>query len=274
MATLFSTMSKINKLEHITREAASSSSDSSTSSLGSLMTAAALNPWIQEARNAIEQQRAAAAAAAAASIDHKNGPIAAANRNEERAARSPTKPQMAAIFGHSPDARDPRGYSVDYSSAQPVFLAPLAGFAQPPRPRSNSPDGPRSMPAVLPLNMSMLRSPPGTQGEPSSPSYPVSTAAGAAIFLGKSSSGGHYFTTAPMPAHLPKRELGIEERMAQEEEANAKDAVSRDHAAYIEEALRQHSESKEASNNGNCSGSSRSSSIMGNYASECLKCFL
>ena len=128
MTTLFSTMSKINKLEHITREAASSSSDSSSSSLGSLMTAAALNPWIQEARNVIEQQRAAAVAAAA-SIDHKNGQIAASSRAEERTSRSPTKPQMAAIFGHSSDARDPRGF-VDYSSPQPVFLAPLAGFAQ------------------------------------------------------------------------------------------------------------------------------------------------
>ena len=104
----------------------------------------------------------------------------------------------------------------------------------------------------------MLRSPPGGQGEQASPQYPVTT--GAAIFLGKPSS--HYFTTAPIQ---PKREE-IEDHMAAEEEANAKEAVSRDHAAYIEEALRQHSESKAASNNGRDSGSSRSSSIMGNYA--------
>ena len=61
MTNLFSTMSKINKLEHITREAASSSSDSSTSSLGSLMTAAAMNPWIQEAKYLIEQRATAMA---------------------------------------------------------------------------------------------------------------------------------------------------------------------------------------------------------------------
>merc|ERR1719435_291723 len=57
MSTLFATVAKISKLEQIAREqAASSSSDSSTSSLGTLMTAAALNPWFQEARYVIEQK--------------------------------------------------------------------------------------------------------------------------------------------------------------------------------------------------------------------------
>jgi len=57
MTTLFATVAKISKLEQIAREqAASSSSDSSTSSLGTLMTAAALNPWFQEARYVIEQK--------------------------------------------------------------------------------------------------------------------------------------------------------------------------------------------------------------------------
>ena len=265
MGTLFSTMSKINKLEHITREAASSSSDSSTSSLGSLMTAAALNPWIQEARYLIEQQRAAAVASTS---NEQPGPA----RTEDSARRSPTKPAaqpMAAIFpGHSSDGRDPRNF-VDYSSPQPVFLAPLAGFAQPPRARSQSPDGgghrPQMAP-VLPLNMSMLRSPPGGQREQASPVYPVTSTA---IFLGKPTP---FITTAQINAAQNNREE-IEERMAAEEEADAKDAANREHAAYIEEALRQHSEGKGASNNGgNCSGSSRSSSIMGNYTRESLYC--
>ena len=265
MGTLFSTMSKINKLEHITREAASSSSDSSTSSLGSLMTAAALNPWIQEARYLIEQQRAAAVASTS---NEQPGPA----RTEDAARRSPTKPAqpMAAIFpGHSSDGRDPRNF-VDYSSPQPVFLAPLAGFAQPPRARSQSPDGgghrPQMAP-VLPLNMSMLRSPPGGQREQASPVYPVTSTA---IFLGKPTP---FITTAQINAAQNNHREEIEERMAAEEEADAKDAANREHAAYIEEALRQHSEGKGASNNGgNCSGSSRSSSIMGNYTRESLYC--
>ena len=253
MTNLFSTMSKINKLEHITREAASSSSDSSTSSLGSLMTAAAMNPWIQEAKYLIEQRATAMAT--------EPGP--ANPRPEDPARRSPTKSAqpMAAIFSSHNDARNPRNF-VDYSSPQPVFLAPLASFAQQPhgRPRSQSPDsGHRQMAPVLPLNMSMLRSPPGGQREQASPVYP--TTSQTAIFLGKPTP---FFTQAASKPQSNREE--IEERMAAEEEADAKDAANREHAAYIEEALRQHTEAKAASSN----NSSRSSSIMGNYTRESL----
>lgn len=57
MATLLSTISKINRLEHMARDASSSGSSSdSTTTLGSLMNMSALNPWIQEARYVLEQK--------------------------------------------------------------------------------------------------------------------------------------------------------------------------------------------------------------------------
>ena len=54
VATLFSTVSKISRLEQMAREASSSSSSDSATTLGSLINNATLNPWIQEARYALE----------------------------------------------------------------------------------------------------------------------------------------------------------------------------------------------------------------------------
>ena len=144
MSTLFSTVGKISKLEQMARDAsASSSSDSSSSSLGTLMTAAALNPWFQEARYILEHQRVAAAAAVASAghMDHKSRESSRAREESSqthsqpaRRESSPTKggPQ-GPPQGHSGVAIFPgqagEGHYVDYSSPQPVLLAPFSGFS-------------------------------------------------------------------------------------------------------------------------------------------------
>lgn len=256
MSTLVSTVAKISKLEQIARDAsASSSSDSSTSSLGTLMKAAALNPWFQEARYILEQQQAAAAAAVASANKHMNhkdretqvtSPQQSPPESRPRVgASSPSKsapPSTAtvAIF-QSHQGANGEGHYVDYNSPQPVFLAPLASFTHSPhgggsansgknsRPRSQSP------PSMVPINMSLLstRPPnvPTSEHQATFSGFPATICTtGQAIFLGKSS---HYVTT--QASMEPKRGMdAIEQTLAAEEEA--KDEADRQ--AYFEEAFK------------------------------------
>jgi len=138
MSNLFSTVAKISKLEQIAREqAASSSSDSSTTSLGTMMTTAALNPWFQAF-----EQRALATQGDAPTQKRSGSHDASATRTQDPASQegpegrdSQQSPSMApkqqaqamAIFQSHKSATG-ESY-VDYSSPQPVFLAPLGGFA-------------------------------------------------------------------------------------------------------------------------------------------------
>ncbi len=249
MSTLFSTVAKISKLEQMARDAsASSSSDSSTSSLGTLMKAAALNPWFQEARYIIEQQRAAAAAAVASATSHKeecaetsqqHSPTEAHPRPD--AAGSPTKATSAVAIFQSHQGANGEGHYVDYNSPQPVFLAPFAGFTaaaatHAPGPSPNSVHAstpPNDRGNLVPINMSLIstRRGSGSAEKPSGPGggyQAICTTAGA-IFLGKSSH--HYFTQSGMGSRSSEREQ-IEDRMAAEEEADAKEASEMDDAAY------------------------------------------
>lgn len=254
MTTLVSTVAKISKLEQIARDAsASSSSDSSTSSLGTLMKAAALNPWFQEARYILEQQRAAAAAAVASATNHladhadrekvvtspqqsppesRNHVVGASSSPSVNAGKS--GPQATVAIFQSHQGANGEGHYVDYNSPQPVFLAPLASFTHGngndgsnSRPRSQSP------PSMVPINMSLLSTrssnPKADQGTFSG--FPASICTtGQAIFLGKSS---HYVTT--QASMEPKRGMdAIEQTLAAEEEA--KDEADRQ--AYIEEAFK------------------------------------
>ena len=223
MSTLFSTVAKISKLEQMARDAsASSSSDSSTSSLGTLMKAAALNPWFQEARYILEQQRVAAAAAVAATPSEQNPETSPENRDQP----SPTKgAATVAIFpqGAGQDVR----YTMDYNSPQPVFLAPLAGFNSAPHgARPQSPEN-QGAPTMVPINL--IR--PSANSNNVNSGYQAICNSANAIFLGKSS---HYFAQSSI--RDPKHHEAIEDRMAAEEEADAKEVAERDHAAYMEEA--------------------------------------
>lgn len=211
MSTLFSTVAKVSKLEQMARDAKGDSSDSSTSSLGTLMTTpGALNPWFHENAYVINQQKRSSS----------SGPKNLSNKSQEADRRepSPTKQAttVAAIFPTHQSGE--RGRYVEYNSPQPVFLAPLAGFAAASTqdPRAQSPgnsSGARGNPMV-PINMS------------------ISSSTASAIFLGKSAPASQYFTTAKMP----EPERSIEERMAAEAEADAKEASERNHEAYMEEA--------------------------------------
>jgi len=289
MSTLFATVAKISKLEQIAREqAASSSSDSSTSSLGNLMTAAALNPWFQEARYVIEQRAltASGAMAGTGNSDHKTSPP---NRTQETSQEggpecesevtAPAKQAAVAIFQSHKSATG-EGHYVDYSSPQPVFLAPLAGFTHsgaPPRHRSQSPTVDERSPvpqAMVPINLVSTR--PAVSND--SRRSPHVSSAPTAMFL---SNSPHYYSQSNIRENereerRSKKRMereAIEEQMAAEEEAEAKEiAAERDRAAYLEEAYRcrrrlEANEEKVASSRGHCSDSSRSSSIMGNHSS-------
>ena len=93
---------------------------------------------------------------------------------------------------------------------------------------------------AVPINMSLIstRSGPPNQDHPGSPPYSKTgiCASAPTIYLGKSA---HYFTQSGMGderrSKMTEREA-IEERMAAEEEADAKVAAERDHVAYMEEA--------------------------------------
>jgi len=296
MSTLFATVAKISKLEQIAREqAASSSSDSSTSSLGTLMTAAALNPWFQEARYVIEQRALTASGTVTGTVGnsdpHKTSPT---NRTGQETSQeggpddrcesevtAPAKQAAVAIFQSHKSATG-EGHYVDYSSPQPVFLAPLAGFTHsgaPPRHRSQSPTVDERSPApqaMVPINLVSTR-PAGVSND--SRRSPHVSSAPTAMFL---SNSPHYYTQSNMSRENEREERrskkrmereAIEEQMAAEEEAEAKEiAAERDRAAYLEEAYRcrrrlEANEEKVASSRGHCSDSSRSSSIMGNHSS-------
>merc|ERR1712223_1669527 len=104
----------------------------------------------QEARYVIEQRAltASGAMAGTGNSDHKSSPP---NRTQETSQEggpecesevtAPAKQAAVAIF-QSHKSASGEGHYVDYSSPQPVFLAPLAGFTHsgaPPRHRSQSP---------------------------------------------------------------------------------------------------------------------------------------
>jgi len=289
MTTLFATVAKISKLEQIAREqAASSSSDSSTSSLGTLMTAAALNPWFQEARYVIEQKGLAPAIVQgneknSGSPNRSQEPSQERPEHEGEVSQSgpPKQQQQAAVaIFQSHKSATGEGRYVDYSSPQPVFLAPLAGFthsaANPGRHRSQSPTvderSPAAHQAMVPINLVSTR-PPVSNDSRRSPL--VSSAP--AMFL---SNSPHYYAQSSIreDSREERREKkriqreAIEEQMAAEEEAEAKDlAAERDHNAYLEEAYHcrrrlEANEEKAARSQGHCSDSSRSSS-MGNNSS-------
>ena len=119
------------RLEQMAREASSSSSSESThSTLSTLMASSGLNPWIQEARYALEHKHrpdrpdrrsehpTTVVAARPIPADSQPAPITTT---------STAQPTAVAIFqSTSPNGE---GRFVDYNSPQPVFLAPLAGFA-------------------------------------------------------------------------------------------------------------------------------------------------
>ena len=168
MATLFSTVSKIryvyniyiyiyigsiristvivyiffiySRLEQMAREASSSSSSESThSTLSTLMASSGLNPWIQEARyaHALEHKhrpdghrRSEHPPPPSVVGSVRQGPNPADQGAQGPApitSTSTAQPTAVAIFqSTSPDGE---GRFVDYNSPQPVFLAPLAGFA-------------------------------------------------------------------------------------------------------------------------------------------------
>jgi len=299
MSTLFATVAKISKLEQIAREqAASSSSDSSTSSLGTLMTAAALNPWFQEARYVIEQK---ALTAGIVSGNPEKSSVSP-NRTQETSQEGPEhegegtpqgppkqqqQQQAAVAIFQSHKSATGEGRYVDYSSPQPVFLAPLAGFTHsaavaagnPGRHRSQSPAvderSPAAHQAMVPINLVSTR--PAVSND-SRRSPLVSSAP--AMFL---SNSPHYYAQSSIreesrDERRAKKRIereAIEEQMAAEEEAEAKDLAAeraeRDHAAYLEEAYHcrrrlEANEEKAARSQGHCSDSSRSSS-MGNNSS-------
>jgi len=297
MSTLFATVAKISKLEQIAlqekQNAAASSSDSSTSSLGTLMTAAALNPWFQEARYVIEQKALTAGIVAG---NEKNS--VSPSRSQEPSQEGPEhegdvpdiKPpkqqqQAAVAIFQSHKSATGEGRYVDYSSPQPVFLAPLAGFTQQAavsgnhgRHRSQSPAvderSSASHQAMVPINLVSTRT---TVSNDSRRSPHVSSAP-APLFL---SNSPYYAQSSIREDHRDERRAKkrmverdtIEEQMAAEEEAEAKEAafVERDHNAYLEEAYHcrrrlEANQEKAARSQGHCSDSSRSSS-MGNNSS-------
>lgn len=280
MSNLFSTVAKISKLEQIAREqAASSSSDSSTTSLGTMMTTAALNPWFQAF-----EQRALATQGDAPTQKRSGSHDASATRTQDPASQegpegrdSQLSPSMApkqqaqamAIFQSHKSATG-ESY-VDYSSPQPVFLAPLGGFAHSAalaeastsrnssgRHRSRSPVVDERTPApqaIGPINLVSTVAP----GETSSHSRrsPHVSASVGPMFINKPSP--HYYSQSNIRDDREERRSkkrqersdrerqvereAIEEQMAKEqmeaeEEADHKEASERDHAAYLEEAYR------------------------------------
>lgn len=282
MSNLFSTVAKISKLEQIAREqAASSSSDSSTTSLGTMMTTAALNPWFQAF-----EQRALATQGDAPTQKRSGSQDASATRTQDPASQegpegrdSQLSPSMApkqqaqamAIFQSHKSATG-ESY-VDYSSPQPVFLAPLGGFAHSAalaeastsrnssgRNCSRSPVVDERTPApqaIVPINL--VSTHPSVAPETSSHprrSPHVSASAGP-MFINKPSP--HYYAQSNIRDDREERRSkkrqersdrerqvereSIEEQMAKEqmeaeEEADHKEASERDHAAYLEEAYR------------------------------------
>jgi hypothetical protein len=126
MSTLFATVAKISKLEQIAlqekQNAAASSSDSSTSSLGTLMTAAALNPWFQEARYVIEQKALSAGIVAgneknSVSPSRSQEPSQEGPEHEENNIKvEPKQQQQAAVaIFQSHKSATGEGRYVDYS---------------------------------------------------------------------------------------------------------------------------------------------------------------
>ena len=117
----------------------SSSSESTHSTLSTLMASSGLNPWIQEARyaHALEHKhrpdghrRSEHPPPPSVVGSVRQGPNPADQGAQGPApitSTSTAQPTAVAIFqSTSPDGE---GRFVDYNSPQPVFLAPLAGFA-------------------------------------------------------------------------------------------------------------------------------------------------
>jgi len=294
MTTLFATVAKISKLEQIAREqAASSSSDSSTtSSLGTLMTAAALNPWFQEAKYVLEQKALTAGIVAgnektSVSPSRSQEPSQEGPECEgEVSPPVPTKQQQqaaVAIFQSHKSATG-EGHYVDYSSPQPVFLAPLAGFTHSAavtgnsgRHCSQSPAVDERSQAMVPINLVSTR----TADSNHSRRSPLVSSANMAFM---NNSQNYYAQSSiredPRDERRSKKRiereapLSIEQQMAAEEEAEDKQVSERDHgvhAAYLEESYHHRrrleaNEKKAALSQGNCSDTSRSSS-MGNNSS-------
>ena len=166
---------------------------------------------------------------------------------------------------------------MDYNNPQPVFLAPLAGFAP-----QGSDQGKlnfekhdaiykKRSTAMVPLNMSILsnppkahvgppngrRSPPSGRRSVSPPPTTSSNSNSSAIYLGKSAP---IYFAATSVSNSPRGQLQtsnegcrrsaeeqshqnqeeIEKQMAEEEEAAANEAAEREHSAtaFLEEAFR------------------------------------
>lgn len=244
MATFFSTVAKISRLEQMAREASgSSSSDNSTSSLFTL------SPWIQEARYALNQQRAAVAAVRLGRSSVKNDPIEPQQRPQPRA-ESPQTKTAVAIFKSQTE-----GHFVDYRNPQPVFLAPLAGLTHPGGPNEvtggqgkadyEKHDSIYAKRSLVPMGLLTT----STEAGPQAKAAPL------------------FFTTSPttQDAIQDQRNQEIEEQMAAE--AEAKEAEERAEVAAV--VLLEKAYRKNAGNTLGVlsSGSSRSSSIIGNNSS-------
>jgi len=267
MSNLFSTVAKISKLEQIAREqAASSSSDSSTTSLGAMMTTAAVNPWFQAFDASLD-----ASATRTQDPASQKGPEGRDTQLSPSVAPKQQAQAMAIFQSH----KSATGESyVDYSSPQPVFLAPLGGFAHSAaladasstrssssRYRSRSPVVDERTPApqaMVPINLVSTRpSVAPSDSAHSRRSAPHVSASASPMFI--NNPAPHYYTPSNIRDDREERrskkrqdrsdrERHVEreaieeqmaaEQMAAEEEADHKEVSERDHAAYLEEAYR------------------------------------